>query len=122
MHLGEVRNKFNILIINLHVMLLFSAEASHVLVSFFEENDQPTAIIHIKRVKDTAVKDIKEGVVCKVEWSDRKIYSTRVLACGTQTQLQKLQEQAQLDTAVKEKDVNTGKTVEDTGAKGGKTK
>ena len=51
MHLGEVRNKFNILIINLHVMLLFSAEASHVLVSFFEENDQPTAIIPIKRVK-----------------------------------------------------------------------
>ena len=60
----------------------FSAEASHVLVSFFEEEDQPTCIIPVKRVQNCEVRDLKAGVVCKVEWSDKNIYSARVLDVG----------------------------------------
>ena len=60
----------------------FSAEASHALVRFVEEEDQPTCIVPVKRVKDCAGKDLKAGAECKVEWTDRSIYSAHVLAVG----------------------------------------
>ena len=58
------------------------AEVSHVLVSFVEEDAQPTAIIPVKRVRDCEVRDLQEGVMCQIEWSDKKRYPTRVLALG----------------------------------------
>ena len=55
---------------------------SHILVSFIEEDGHPTAILPVKRVKDVAACDLEEGIVCKVEWSDKKLYSSQVLAIG----------------------------------------
>ena len=52
------------------------------LVSFTEEEDQSISVVPIERVRDCLVKDLKEGVVCKVEWSDRNIDSAEVLATG----------------------------------------
>ena len=52
--------------------VLFLAEVSHVLVSFVEEDTQPTAIIPVKRVKDCEVRDLHQGVMCQIEWSDKK--------------------------------------------------
>ena len=54
----------------------------HILVSFIEEDGHPTAILPVKRVKDVAACDLEEGIVCKVEWSDKKLYSSQVLAIG----------------------------------------
>ena len=56
--------------------------ASHFLVSFIEEDGHPTAILPAKRAKNVTICDLKEGVVCQVEWSDKKLYSSRVLAIG----------------------------------------
>ena len=55
---------------------------SHVLVSFIEEDGSPTAILPVKRVKDVALCDLEEGTVCQVEWSDKKLYSSQVVAIG----------------------------------------
>ena len=65
-----------------HVYMLFSADASHALVMFFEEEGQPTCVIPVKRIVDCRAKDLKAGVECKVKWSDQKMYSTRVVAVG----------------------------------------
>ena len=56
--------------------------ASHILVSFIEEDGLPTAILPVKRAKDVAICDLKEGRVYQVEWSDKKLYSSRLLAIG----------------------------------------
>ena len=63
-----------------HSFLL--AEDLHILVSFIEEDGHPTAILPAKRAKNVTICDLKEGVVCQVEWSDKKLYSSRVLAIG----------------------------------------
>ena len=55
---------------------------THVLVAFTEEDDQPTAIVPLKRVKERAETELKEGVKCRIEWSDRKLYWTSVIALG----------------------------------------
>ena len=52
------------------------------LVIFTEEEDQPMSIVPIKRVRECDVRNLKEGVMCKVEWSDRNVYSAEVLAAG----------------------------------------
>ena len=65
-----------------HVYMLFSTDASHAFVMFFEEEGQPTSVIPVKHVIDYTAKDLKAGVDCKVKWSDQKIYSTRVVAVG----------------------------------------
>ena len=62
--------------------MLFSANASHALVMFFEEEGQPTSVIPVKHVIDNTAKDLKAGMECKVKWSDQKIYSARVVAVG----------------------------------------
>ena len=64
------------------VYMLFSADASHALVMFLEEEGQPTCVIPVKRVIDYTAEDLKAGVDCKVKWSDQKIYSTHVVAVG----------------------------------------
>ena len=52
------------------------------LVIFTEEDDQPMSIVPIKRVRECDVTSLKEGVTCKVEWSDRNFYSAKVVAAG----------------------------------------
>ena len=36
---------------------------------------------------------MKEGVVCKVQWSDKKFYTSKVLAIGTKVNLEVIQKQ-----------------------------
>ena len=52
------------------------------LVAFTEEDDEPTAIVPVKRVKEPAETELKEGVKCRIEWSDRKMYWTNIIALG----------------------------------------
>ena len=57
-------------------------EAAHILVSFIEEDGEPTAIVPLKRINDCPLEELQEGVVCEVEWSNKKTYPARVLATG----------------------------------------
>ena len=52
------------------------------LVVFSEEQDQPTCIVPVKRIKGCGVKDLTVEMECQVEWSDKKTYPARVLAVG----------------------------------------
>lgn len=52
------------------------------LVAFREEEGQPTAVLPSKRVRGCTLDELEKGVMCRVEWSDRKVYQVEVLATG----------------------------------------
>lgn len=77
---GELKRARTLLLFDFFLTLV-EIEARHVLVSFLEEEGNPTAILPAKRVicdND----DLKEGVTCSVEWTDKKFYPAKVLATG----------------------------------------
>ena len=51
-------------------------------VAFFEEVDQPTSIIPAKRIIGANIADLREGVTCEVQWTDKRVYPAHVLAVG----------------------------------------
>lgn len=53
---------------------------SHALVSFVNEEEQPTCVLRTTRLKDCP--KIQEGVECGVKWSDGNVYRAKVLAVG----------------------------------------
>ena len=65
-----------------YVVYCILAEVSHVLVSFTEEEGQPTAIVPMRRIKDHGTGELREDLVCQVEWSNKKSYPARIVALG----------------------------------------
>ena len=55
---------------------------SHALVTFFGEDDQPTCIVPVKRLKECVVRDLKKGDVCSVEWTNKQVYPAKVISVG----------------------------------------
>ena len=53
---------------------------SHALLSFVEEENQPTSIVPLARILDGH--RLKKGDLCSVEWTDKKFYSPHILAKG----------------------------------------
>lgn len=53
---------------------------SHALVSFHEEDGQPTCTIPVRRLLDDH--SLKKGQLCRVSWTDGRAYSARILGLG----------------------------------------
>lgn len=66
------------------LLFLFSSsvEMSHALVAFTEEDNEPISIVPVKRFRDCDTKDLKEGLMCRVMWSDKQDYPVRIIAVG----------------------------------------
>ncbi len=59
-----------------------TAVSSHAVVRFNDDEEQPTSVIPTKRIQEPPLNELKVGCKCTVEWSDKKMYSTTVLALG----------------------------------------
>ena len=56
------------------------AAATHSLVAFIDEVDEPTCVVRTTRLKDCL--SIIPGAECGVKWSDGNVYRAKVLALG----------------------------------------
>ncbi len=69
-----------------------TAVNSHAVERFDDIEEQPTSVIptkrirepplHELRIREPPLHELKVGCKCTVEWSDKKMYSTTVLALG----------------------------------------
>ena len=55
---------------------------SHALVAFTEEDNEPISIAPVKQLRDCDTKNLKEGLMCRVMWSDKQDYSVWIIAVG----------------------------------------
>ena len=56
------------------------AVTSHALVSFLDEEEEPTCVLHTTRLKNCP--KVEEGVECTVKWTDGNVYRAKVLSVG----------------------------------------
>ena len=60
--------------------MCFNVASTHALVSFIDEDDEPTCVVRTTRLKGCL--NVTPGIECGVNWSDGNAYTARVIAVG----------------------------------------